>query len=156
MDIYSWVNTIIRWFKSIMVRTEKRDTPQTLLEVTVSDTIDKELEHINRQLDERAEALTLGQKQRKFSLMVAKLIIFAYDHGYEITLGDAWARDGHMKDSLHYKRLAIDLNLFKDGVYLTKTEDHKDLGTYWESLGGSWGGRFNDGNHYSLSHGGYQ
>jgi hypothetical protein len=23
---------------------------------------------------------------------------------------------------------------------------------FWESIGGSWGGRFNDGNHYSLEH----
>ena len=29
-----------------------------------------------------------------------------------------------------------------------------ELGEYWESIGGSWGGRFNDGNHYSLEHNG--
>lgn len=28
------------------------------------------------------------------------------------------------------------------------------IGEYWESIGGAWGGRFNDGNHYSLGHGG--
>lgn len=84
--------------------------------------------------------------------MIADLIIFAYDNGYEITLGDAYAKTGHKKNSLHYIRLAIDLNLFKDGQYLDKTEDHKPLGEFWESMGGSWGGRFNDGNHYSLEH----
>jgi len=47
------------------------------------------------------------------------------------------------------KRLAIDLNLFKDGEYLTDTEDHRFLGEFWESLGGTWGGRWDDGNHYS-------
>jgi len=26
------------------------------------------------------------------------------------------------------------------------------LGEYWESIGGSWGGRFGDGNHYSLKY----
>jgi len=26
------------------------------------------------------------------------------------------------------------------------------LGLYWESIGGSWGGRFGDGNHFSLEH----
>jgi hypothetical protein len=46
----------------------------------------------------------------------------------------------------------LDLNLFKDGKYLALTEDHKPLGEWWESQGGAWGGRFNDGNHYSLEH----
>ncbi len=61
---------------------------------------------------------------------------------------------GGIRESLHEKRLAIDLHLFKDGVYLSKTEDHLPLGLYWESIGGTWGGRFNDGNHYSLAFGG--
>ena len=82
--------------------------------------------------------------------MVALLIGRAYQLGYEVTLGDAWAREGHRKGSFHYKRLAIDLNLFKNGVYLRSTESHKPLGEFWESIGGSWGGRWDDGNHYSL------
>ena len=96
--------------------------------------------------------MTLRQQQSKFARMVADLIVFAYDNGYELTFGDAYATTGHIKNSFHYKRLAIDLNLFKDGVYLTSTESHRELGEYWESLGGSWGGRFRnkDGNHYSL------
>ena len=100
----------------------------------------------------------LLEKQFKFSLMVTRLVYFAESEGYKISLGYAY-RDpegnkligGHPK-SLHTKRLAIDLNLFKDGVYLKKTEDYTPLGEYWESLGGSWGGRFNDGNHFSLEH----
>jgi hypothetical protein len=96
--------------------------------------------------------MTLGDKQRKFTKMVALLILYAYERGYELTLGDAWATSGHIDGSFHYKRLAIDLNLFKDDVYLTKTSDHLFLGEFWESIGGSWGGRFTrkDGNHYSL------
>lgn len=95
--------------------------------------------------------MTIGEKQREFTFMVGLLIQRAYDTGYELTFGDAFAKDGHSDNSLHYLRLAIDLNLFKDGFYLTETEDHKPLGEFWESIGGSWGGRFNDGNHYSLS-----
>lgn len=98
--------------------------------------------------------MTLRQKQAKFTQMVGGLIRFAYDNGYELTFGDAYAKTGHMTNSLHYKRLAVDFNLFKDGAYLTKTEDHLPLGEYWESIGGSWGGRFGDGNHYSLKHNG--
>ena len=89
--------------------------------------------------------------------MVADLIVFAYDKGYELTFGDAY-RDSRVTyghpESLHRSRLAIDLNLFKDQVYLTSTDDHRELGEYWESIGGTWGGRFNDGNHYSLEHNG--
>ena len=106
--------------------------------------------------------MTLGQKQRKFTRMVANLIVWAYDQGYELTLGEAWrtpeqaalnAKSGKgIVNSLHGDRLALDLNLFKNGVFLTTTEDHRQLGEFWESIGGTWGGRFNDGNHYSLEH----
>jgi len=107
--------------------------------------------------------MTLGQKQRNFTMMVSLLIQYAYEQGYELTLGDAY-RDPRVhgavgekesyssSQSLHKSRLAIDFNLFKDGEYLTSTEDHKPLGEFWESIGGTWGGRFNDGNHYSMEH----
>jgi hypothetical protein len=85
--------------------------------------------------------------------MVADLIIFAYDNGYELTFGDAMAKVGHIAGSFHYQRLAIDLNLFKNGEYLTSTSDHKPLGVFWKSIGGSWGGNWNDANHYSLGEG---
>lgn len=58
----------------------------------------------------------------------------------------------HSSKSLHYLKLAVDINLFFDGKYLSKTSDHEKFGIYWESLGGSWGGRFKDGNHYSFSY----
>ncbi len=97
----------------------------------------------------------LVDKQNKFTGMVALLILYAQSKGYQVTLGDAFRSDkvlyGH-PDSLHRKRLAIDLNLFMDGRYLSTTDDHRELGEYWEDIGGSWGGRFNDGNHYSLEH----
>lgn len=109
--------------------------------------------------------MTLGQKQRHFTRLVGLLIEFAYQRGYELTFGDAY-RDPRVHgavgqkvgyssaNSLHKERLAIDLNLFRAGKYLTRTEDYIELGEYWESLGGSWGGRFNDGNHFSLEHNG--
>lgn len=107
----------------------------------------------------------LLMKQQKFATMIPGLIEKALSLGYEVTLGDAYrdprtfgavgvrAGYGHPR-SAHKSRLAIDLNLFKDGRLCSSTEDHKLLGEWWESQGGSWGGRFNDGNHYSLEHGG--
>lgn len=106
---------------------------------------------------------TLREKQSMFARMVADLISHAGSIGYEVTMGDAY-RDprvhgevgvkmgyGHAM-SCHKLRLAIDLNLFRDGQLLQGTDAHRELGEWWESCGGSWGGRFGDGNHYSLEH----
>jgi hypothetical protein len=114
---------------------------------------------------------TMSAKQARFTVMIAKLIMFADSKGYRLTVGDAF-RDprvfGHhsekkgygRKYSLHKCRLAMDFNLFKEvlgkWVFCQETEDHQELGEYWESIGGSWGGRFNDGNHYSLEHDGFR
>ena len=101
--------------------------------------------------------MTLGEKQRRFTRMIGELIGWAYENGYELTFGDAY-RDprvsyGH-QNSLHRKRLAVDLNLFINGEWQQSTESHTPLGEYWESIGGTWGGRFDDGNHYSLEYNG--
>ena len=102
---------------------------------------------------------SLLEKQQKFTGMVADLITFAEKAGYKLTFGDAY-RDERCQYgqpfSLHRKRLAVDFNLFKDGIWLRQTEEHRLLGEYWESIGGSWGGRFGDGNHYSLEHEGFK
>lgn len=108
--------------------------------------------------------MSLQRKQALFARMVGDLIRQAEKLGYEVTFGEAWrppetaeiyARQGKgISNSLHCDRLAVDFNLFKDGVYLPRTVDHKPLGEFWESIGGTWGGRFGDGNHYSLAHNG--
>ena len=95
--------------------------------------------------------MSLQAKQSEFIKALGLLIQFAYHQGYELTGGDLWATRGHSENSFHYKRLAIDLNLFFNGEYLTTTEAHLPLGEFWESIGGTWGGRFTnpDGNHYA-------
>jgi len=113
--------------------------------------------------------MTLGQKQKLFTRLVGHLIEYAYHNGYELTLGDAY-RDPRLHgemgvkksysaaNSSHKERLAIDLNLFKGGVFLTTSEAHKPLGAYWKTLHDDcrWGGDFKspDGNHYSMTNGG--
>ena len=109
--------------------------------------------------------MSLRKKQSEFAKLVGKLILKAYDLGYEVTLGDAY-RDprvhgamgvrksySHPK-SAHKLRLAIDLNLFKNGEFLETSEDHRPLGEWWEKQHpmARWGGRFDDGNHYSFEH----
>lgn len=101
-------------------------------------------------------------KQQKFSVMVAKLIQFLAGKGYGITFGEAWrtpeqaalnaAKGIGIKNSLHSDRLAIDLNLFLDGVFLRNPESYQLAGDYWVAIGGTWGGRFGDANHFSLTY----
>lgn len=118
--------------------------------------------------------MSLGSAQREFARDVATLIEYIYDKGYECTLGDAYrdprvfgtmgsrntvtdADTGECRPvhgrakSAHKQRLAIDLNLFKDGAYLKHTEAHRPFGEFWEGLhpDNVWGGNFDDGNHYS-------
>lgn len=113
--------------------------------------------------------MTLREKQSVFVPLIARLIQYAYAEGYELTFGEALrsaeeaarlAKTGAgIAKSLHIDKLAIDLNLFKDGKYLSASEAHRPLGEWWEAqstpdLQCCWGGRWGDGNHYSIAHGG--
>lgn len=108
--------------------------------------------------------MTLGEKQRRFTRMVGQLITWAYQNGYELTVGDAY-RDARVHGdwgkklptsyaaaySVHKVRLAIDLNLFRNGQFLTSDADYAPLHDFWDSIGGS--PRIpGDGNHFSLEH----
>lgn len=113
--------------------------------------------------------MTLGQLQRAFATDYLPLLLNYIDLcGYEVSLGDAYrdprihGKYGEKKSysasqSNHKVRLAIDLNLFKNGRYLTQTKDHAKFGKFWLSLSEanpeiqtSWGGQSMDGNHYSI------
>ena len=97
--------------------------------------------------------MKISEKQRRFPRMVAELITYAYDGGFELSLGEAYRTEEQQRiyvesgrsktmDSRHRDRLAIDLNLFKDGVYINDGGPYRALGERWETLGGRWGGRF--------------
>lgn len=104
----------------------------------------------------------LLERQFQFAEMLPGLLIKARELSFRVTLGEAYrtpeqaalnakTRKG-IAMSLHTDRLAIDLHLFTlGGRYLTSTDAHRSLGEWWESVGGTWGGRFGDGNHYSLA-----
>ncbi|GAK26377.1 M15 family metallopeptidase [Serratia liquefaciens] len=109
--------------------------------------------------------MTLSEKQQLFTKLIAQLILWADEKGMRVTFGEAYrtpeqaalnAKKGSgISNSLHTKRLAVDLNLFINGKYQTDSAAYVELGKFWESLGGSWGGRFKtnpDGNHFSLEH----
>ena len=111
--------------------------------------------------------MKLSDKQAMFAERLAAFIAVVNtlrdEHGlrkYRIRFGDVYrdprAKYGHPR-SLHRKRLAADLILDAwDGeswVYQRSTEAYREIGELWESMGGTWGGRFNDGNHFSFKHG---
>lgn len=110
--------------------------------------------------------MTLLEKQHAFAQLVAQLLLAANDLGYQVTLGEAYRSPEEaerlektgagIRRSLHTARLAIDLNLFKDGKYLTRSEDYAELGAWWKKQHAlcCWGGDFtrSDGNHFSVEH----
>lgn len=107
--------------------------------------------------------MKLSIEQQKFSHDLSLLIGGIERFGYRVTFGEAYRpremvaiyvkRGIGSRNSLHPKRLAADLNLFKDGRYLRKTKDYEIAGMFWESLDplNRWGGSFSkrkDGNHF--------
>jgi hypothetical protein len=109
----------------------------------------------------------LLEHQQRFARLVGVFLMWIHSQPqYALTLGqtkrtaeeaEANAVSGAgITNSLHRLSLAIDLNLFINGAYVTDSESHRPLGEYWKSLDPdcAWGGDFHgrqDGNHYSLS-----
>lgn len=122
----------------------------------------------------------LLEKQFEFSYLLGLLLEHAHKIGYDVTVGEAWrspetceiyAKEGKgVAHSNHINRLAIDLNLFKDGKLLSLPQEYEPLGSYWESLSTPnykccWGGNFKKGSgignksrpdayHFSIEHAG--
>ena len=103
--------------------------------------------------------MKLREKQSVFSRKISVLRLVAFELGFELTDGDAY-RDprvpyGHPR-SCHKLRLAQDLNVFKDGVYLEDGEAekaHNQIHDIWDQMGGAK--RIpHDLNHYSIEHNG--
>ncbi len=113
--------------------------------------------------------MKLSEIQQLFARDIMYLFKYIEDQGYRCSFGEAYRTPEQaalyaqqvkgIKDSLHCKRLALDINLFdKDGKFLDDTLSHKQFGLYWESLSpmNRWGGGFHkkdgtpfpDANHY--------
>lgn len=99
--------------------------------------------------DEQAEINAIGFSGRR---ALASLIRPAFPR-----LADKIANNtgNGIRQSLHTKRLAIDLQLFDQaGNWLQDEYAYRLLGEYWESLGADHraGFRFGDTPHYSIEH----
>lgn len=83
--------------------------------------------------------------QAEFLLNVGKLVLKATELGFIVTLGEGYRPLEMQKiyfsigktktmNSLHMKRLAIDLNCFLNGFLVDDIETLKPLGEYWMTL----------------------
>ena len=128
--------------------------------------------------------MRLGEKQELFARLLPRLLDRAHALGFDVRVGEvergaeqaAWNAThcrrcrleeaphhpgSHaflpigIRESVHRKRLAVDLMLFKDGEYITDSVEYKPLGDWWKSQHElcCWGGDFpGDGGHFSLAH----
>ena len=104
----------------------------------------------------------LASEQWEFLKDLAALVSWAESNGYMLTGGELqrteaqqaiYIKTGASKtaNSMHLKKLAIDLSVFKDGVMLSKREEIAPLGKFWEGMdeknrwGGSWRGKIESG-----------
>lgn len=89
--------------------------------------------------------MSLVNEQAAFLLDAAKLIQKATEMGWTVTGGELYrtaeqqeiyVKTGRSKtmDSNHLKRLAIDLNFFKNGQLIYDITALQDIGKFWESL----------------------
>lgn len=117
------------------------------------------------------KTLSLLEKQQQFSLFVARFIEDLRKRNYFVTFGEAYRPEAMAQiyattgkgilASNHRIRLAIDLNIFYEGGYLTTKEDLEIPGRLWKSYSNDlieccWGGDFErvDAFHFSFSHNG--
>ena len=103
--------------------------------------------------------MSLKEKRILFTSLIIKILAAMIEDGLKPMIG----RDGlsHMKNSLHYDGLALDIDLCDaEGNYLRHTEAHRKYGELWESLHPLcyWGGDGLkkdtlkwDGNHYAIT-----
>lgn len=115
--------------------------------------------------------MTLRQKQSLFCKLLAQLITWVFDRGWEFTLAEGFVgtTDGadhdydgpHMRNGAHYTQLGQDLNLFVRGELKSELCPEWDaIGAKWLSLHPlcRWGGLFKSGasagdaNHVSIFH----
>lgn len=94
----------------------------------------------------------LVDRQSAFLLNVCRLVQFATELGYKVTIGEAertkeqaelyYKQGKGILSSKHCSRLAVDLNFYKAGKLVNNRVSLDAVGSFWEHLGGIWGGRF--------------
>lgn len=110
--------------------------------------------------------MTLNEKQSVFTETVGLFFIWCFDRDYPIILAEAfrprWVAEEYahrgqgIKNSVHTKKLAVDLFRVVDGSVTWDLAEYVPLGTQWKSMHplARWGGDFRnrDGVHFSFEH----
>lgn len=108
--------------------------------------------------------MTLTERQVLHTTRMGKLIVYANANGLRIKVQE-WNRllatqkeyvaSGVSKtlNSKHLDNCATDVYIISEGVPTPKLEVYRILGTYWESLGGRWGGRFINASEFKAKNG---
>lgn len=87
----------------------------------------------------------LLNSQQIFAYNLGKLIIFIYESGFEVSIGEVertkyqqkeYIRTGRSKtmNSNHLKRLAADIFIFKNDALVNDKNKLYEIGKFWESL----------------------
>ncbi len=112
--------------------------------------------------------MTLNEKQILFTELQARWTVWCFDNGYPIILAEAfrptwvaeeYARRGKgIKNSVHTKKLAVDVFRTIDGVVTWDLEAYEPIGEKWKTMHTlcRWGGNFRnrDAVHHSFEHNG--
>lgn len=97
--------------------------------------------------------MSLSEKQIKFAAMVGKLLSHAAEQGIPAKVG-TWYRSPEVQAALlkrkatqlshskHQDGLAVDLCIIRGGQLPNDDPGYDNLGAFWESIGGTWGGRW--------------
>jgi len=88
--------------------------------------------------------MTLNDKQHIFAMNLAKLLQHVESLGLTCSIGEVfrtreqaeiYVKEGKgILESQHCKKLAVDIQLFSNGVFLQNKDDYKLLGEYWKGL----------------------
>lgn len=83
-------------------------------------------------------SLSLFDRARVRAILETKYPVLAEAIGVSTSHG--------IRNSVHTRKLAQDLNLFKGGEFLTVAEDYAPFGAFWKTLHplARWGGDFKD------------
>ena len=113
--------------------------------------------------------MSLNSKQARFTYKIAKLIVLCKED-YDIDLigaelyrtkeqAEIYAASGKgILSSVHRKKLALDMFIYKDGTISWDNEDYRIVGELWKNMDADarWGGDFKgrDSVHFSFEHNG--
>lgn len=103
-----------------------------------------------RRSDEQAEINALSHEERQ---TVAKLLSGDFPG---LAHAVAVSTSAGIRASVHRLGLAVDINLFKDGVFQTAKEAYAPFGDWWKKQqpDACWGGDWGDSDHFSFTHAG--